>query len=112
MHRDRFRRDVPGGTKGCSSKEANTEGPTNEQHLRDDQNYKKTTITKLTTNFVEIPRPTIQRLLVEMAEGASTDGTTNAQCLFDVHNYKMTTITKLPTDFVETPETDDSASVG
>ena len=69
------------------AKEANTEGPTNEQHLHDDHNYKKTTITKLTTDFVEIPRPTIQRLSVEMAEGASTDGTTNAQCLFDVQNY-------------------------
>ena len=84
-------------------KEANTKGPTNEQHLHDDQNYKKTTITKLTTDFVEIPRPTIQRLSVEMAEEASTDGTTNVQCLFDVQNCKMTTITKLPTDFVETP---------
>ena len=47
------------------AKEANTEGPTNEQHLHDDQNYKKTTITKLPTDFVETPRPTIQRVSVE-----------------------------------------------
>ena len=85
------------------SKEADTEGPTNEQHLHDDQNYKKTTIMKLTTDFVEIPRPTTQRLSVEMAEEASTDGTTNVQCQFDVQNCKMATITQLPTDFVETP---------
>ena len=57
----------------------------------------------MTTDFVEIPRPTIQRLSVEMAEEASTDGTTNVQCLFDVQNCEMTTITKLPMDFVETP---------
>ena len=83
------------------AKEANTEGPTNEQHLHDDQNYKKTTIMKLTTDFVEIPRPTTQRLSVEMAEEASTDGTTNVQCLFNVQNCKMTTITKVSMDFLE-----------
>ena len=57
------------------AKKANTEGPTNEQHLHDDQNYMKTTIMKLTTDFVQMllkikylsisiylmPRPTTQR---------------------------------------------------
>ena len=41
------------------AKEANTEGATNARYLHDDQNYKKTTITKLPTDFVEIPRPTL-----------------------------------------------------
>ena len=61
---------------------------------------------KLTTDFVEMPRPTIQRLSVIKAEEARTDGTTSVQCLFDVQNCKMTTIAKLPS------ETDDSGSVG
>ena len=83
------------------AKEADTEGPTNEQHLHDDHNYKKTTITKLPTDFVENPRPTIQQVSVEVAEEASTDGATNEQCLYDNHNCMKTTSTKLPTDYVE-----------
>ena len=83
------------------AKEADTEGPTNEQHLHDDQNYKKTTITKLPTDFVENPRPTIQRVSVEVAEEASTDCATNEQCLYDNQNCMKTTSTKLPTDYVE-----------
>ena len=59
------------------SKEANTEGATNTQYLHDDQNYKKTIIMKLPTDFVEIPRPTLLRVSFEVAEVASTDGTTN-----------------------------------
>ena len=85
------------------AKKANTEGPTKEQYLHDNQNYMKTTIMKLTMNFVQMPRPTTKRLSVEKAEEARTDGTTSVQCLFDVQNCKMTTIAKLPTDFVETP---------
>ena len=87
------------------AKEANTEGPTNEQHLHDDQNNKKTTITKLTTDFVETPRPTIQRVSVEVAEEASTDGATNKQCTpYEVLDNKKTTITILSMDFLEIPQ--------
>ena len=43
------------------AKEASIEGPTNEQDLHNDRNYKQTTCTKLTTNRIEIQRPTIQR---------------------------------------------------
>ena len=86
------------------AKEANTEGATNARYLHDDQNYKKTTITKLPTDFVEIPRPTLLRVSFEVAEEASTDGTTNVQCLYDDQNYKKTTNTKLPTDSVEIPK--------
>ena len=81
--------------------EANTEGATNAQYLHDDQNYKKTTITKLPTDFVEIQRPTLLRVSFEVAEEASTDGTTNVQCLYHDQNYKKTTNAKLPTDSVE-----------
>ena len=73
------------------AKEADTEGPTNEQHIHDDQNYKKMTITKLPTDFVENPRPTIQRVSVEVAEQANTDGATNEQSInqsiyFNLHH--------------------------
>ena len=71
------------------AKEANTEGATNEQYLHDDQNYTKTTITKLPTDFVEIPRPMLLRVSFEVAEEASTDGATNVQCLYDDQNYKI-----------------------
>ena len=74
------------------------------QYLHDDQNYKKTTITKLPTDFVEIPRPTLLRVSFEVAEEASTDGTTNVQCLYEYQDYKKTTITKLSMDFLEIPQ--------
>ena len=81
------------------AEEANTGGATNEQHLHDDQNFKKTTITKLPTDFVEIPK-----VSVRVAEEASTNGATNVQCLYEDQNYKKTTITKLPMDFLEIPQ--------
>ena len=84
--------------------EGATEGPTNAQFLHDDQNYKKTTITKLPMDFVEIPRPTLLRVSFEVTEEASTDGTTNVRCLYDDQTYKKTTNTKLPTDSVEIPK--------
>ena len=86
------------------AKEANTEGATNAQYLNDDQNFKKTTIMKLPTDSVEIPRLTLLRVSFEVAEEASTDGTTNVQCLYDDQNYRMTTITKLSMDFLEIPQ--------
>ena len=86
------------------AEEANTGGATNEQHLHDDQNFKKTTITKLPTDFIEIPKPTLPRVSFKVAEEASTDGTTNEQCLYEDQNYTKTTITKLPMDFLEIPQ--------
>ena len=83
------------------AKEASTDGTTNEQCLFDVQNCKMTTITKLPTDFVETPRPTIQQLSVEVAEEASADGATNEQCLYDNQNCMKTTSTKLPTHYVE-----------
>ena len=82
------------------AKEADTEGPIKEQHLQDHKNYKKTTITKLPTDFVENLRPTIQRVSVQMAEEASTDGATNEQYLCDNQNCIKATSMKLPTDYV------------
>ena len=69
------------------AEEANTGGATNEQHLHDDQNFKKTTITKL--KFFEIPKPTLSRVSVRVAEEASTDGATNVQCLYEDQNCNV-----------------------
>ena len=53
------------------AKEASTEGPTDIQDLQNDQNYKQPLCTTLTTDWVEIPKPTIQRSPDMMAEEAS-----------------------------------------
>ena len=86
------------------AEEANTGGATNEQHLHDDQNFKKMTITKLPTDFIEISKPTLPRVSFKVAEEASTDGATNEQCLYEDQNYTKTTITKFPMDFLEIPQ--------
>ena len=86
------------------AEEANTGGATNEQHLHDDQNFKKTAITKLPMDVVKNPKPKLPRVSFKVAEEASTDGATNEQCLYEDQNYTKTTITKLPTDFVEIPK--------
>ena len=86
------------------AKGANTEGATNEQYLHDDQNYKKTNITKLPTDFIEIPRPKLLRVSVKVAEEASNDGATYEQCLYEEQDYKKTIITKLSMDFHEIPQ--------
>ena len=65
------------------AEEASTDGTTNVQCLYDDQNYKKTTNTKLHTDSVDIPKPMLPRVSVKVAEEASTDGGTNEQCLYE-----------------------------
>ena len=83
---------------------ARTDGATNEQCLYGDQNYTKTTITKLTTYCSEIQKPMLPRVSVRVAEEASTDGVMNEQCRYEDRNYTKTTITKLPMDFLEIPQ--------
>ena len=70
------------------AEEANTGGATNEQYIYEDQNYKKTTITKLPTDFVKILKPTLPPASFKVAEEASTDGATNVQRLYEDQNYK------------------------
>ena len=62
------------------------------------------TITKLSTDLVDIPKPTPSRVSVDVAEEASTNGTMNMQCLSDDHNYKKMTNLKMPMDYLEVPE--------
>ena len=70
------------------------------QCLIDDQKDTKTTITKLPTDLVDIPKPTLSRV----SEEANTDGAMNVQCLSDDQNYKKTTNMKMPMDYLEVPE--------
>ena len=63
------------------AEEASTDGATNEQCLYEDQNYKKTTITKLPMDFLEIPEPSFTRRFLELAEEAKNVCVQNEQCL-------------------------------
>ena len=52
------------------AEEASTDGAMNEQCLYENQNYKKTTITKLPMDFLEVPEPSFTRGFLELAEEA------------------------------------------
>ena len=83
------------------AKEASTEGPTDNQDLQNDRNYKQSLCTTLTTVCVENPKPRIQRPPDMMAEEASTGDTADNQPLSVNQLYTRTTIMNLPTDYVE-----------
>ena len=70
------------------AEEANTGGVTNEQHLHDYQNFKQTTNTKLSTDFIEISKPMLRRVSFKVAEEANNDGTTNEQYLYEDQLYE------------------------
>ena len=61
------------------AKEASTEGPMDIQDLQKYRNYKQPFCTTLTTDCVEIPKPTIQRSPDKMAEDASIGGAADNQ---------------------------------
>ena len=52
----------------------------NKQYLYEDQNYKKTTVTKLPIDFLEVPEPSFTRGFLELAEDAKNVGVENEQC--------------------------------
>ena len=86
------------------AEKASSDGAMDKQCLIIDQKDTKTTITKLPTDLVDIPKPTLSRVSVNVAEEASTDGTMNVQCPSDDQNDKKTTIMKMPMDYLEVPE--------
>ena len=63
------------------AEEASTDGATNEQCLYEDKNYKKTTITKLPMDFLEIPELSFTRGFLELAEEAKNVCVENEQYL-------------------------------
>ena len=64
----------------------------------------RTTVTKVHTNFADIPKPTLSQRPAVTAEEARTVGTVNVQCRLNDQDYMKTTVMKLPTDFVKLTE--------
>ena len=62
------------------AEEASTDGATNVQCLYEDQDYKKTTITKLPMDFLEIPHPSFTRGFLELAKEVRNVCVENEQC--------------------------------
>ena len=83
------------------AREASTEGPTDIQDPEKYRSYKQPICTTLTTDCVEIPKPTIQRSPDQTAEEASTGGAADIQALSINQIYTRTTVTNLPMDYVE-----------
>ena len=83
------------------AREASTEGPTDIQDPEKYRSYKQPICTTLTTDCVEIPKPTIQRSPDQTAEESSTGGAADNQPLSINQIYTRTTVTNLPTDYVE-----------
>ena len=83
------------------AEEASTGGAADNQSLGKIQNCRRTTVAELTTDVIETPRPTIQRVSVEVAEVASAYSAMKEQYQGENQNCMKTTITNLPTDYVE-----------
>ena len=100
-----FRRVVPRGTESCLQKWPRRSARRALWIYRTFKNYKQPFCTTLTTDCVEIPKPTIQRLPDKMAEEASTGGggggAADNQPLSINQIYSRTTVTNLPTNYVE-----------
>ena len=63
------------------AEEASNDGIMNERYLYEDQNYTKTTDTKLPMDFLEVPEPSFTRGFLELAEEAKNVCVENEQCL-------------------------------
>ena len=65
------------------AEKASSDGATNKQCLIDDQKDTKTTITKLSTDLVDIPKPTLSRVsIAEYSHSSLNDGATIAPRIF------------------------------
>ena len=74
------------------------------QPLRVNQLYTRTTVMNLPTDYVEIDRPAPRRVQVDVAEEASTDDTTNEQYIYEVLDNNKTTDRKLSMELLEIPQ--------
>ena len=63
------------------AEEVSTDGTMNEQCLYENQNCRKTTITKLPMDFLEVPEPSFTGGFWELAEEAKNVCVENEQCL-------------------------------
>ena len=86
------------------AEEASSDGTTNKQCRAAHRQSTRTTITKVHTDFDDIPKPTLFQRPAVAAEEARTVGTVNVQCRSNDQDYMKTTVMKLPTDFVKLTE--------
>ena len=86
------------------AEKASSDGTTNKQCRAAHRQSTRTTVTKVHTNFADIPKPTLSQRPAVAAGEARTDGTVNVQCRSNDHDYMKMTVMKLPTDFVRLTE--------
>ena len=87
-----------------AAKKASSDGTTNKQCRVAHQQSKRTTVTKMHTNFADNLKPTLSQRAARTAEEAGTGGTVNVQCRSNNNDYMKTTVMKLPKDFVKLTE--------
>ena len=86
------------------AKKASSDGTMNKQGRAANWQSTRTTVTKVHTDFADIPKPTLSQRPAVPAEEARTVGTVNVQCRTNDQDYMKTTVMKLPTDFVKLTE--------
>ena len=87
-----------------AAEKASSDGTMNKQCRAAHRQSTRTTVTKVHTNFADIPKPTLSQRPAVMAEEARTVGTVNVQCRSNDQDYMKTIVMKLPTDFVKLTE--------
>ena len=80
-----------------------SDGTANKQRRAAHRQSTRTTVTKVHTDFDDIPKPTLFQRPAVAAEEARTVGSVNVQCRSYDQDMK-TTVMKLPTDFVKLTE--------
>ena len=87
-----------------AAEEAGTDSMRNVQRRSSDDDYMKTTIMNLPTDFDKLTEPTLSRVSPVVAKEAHTDGTRVVQYQSDDQNSMKTTIMQMPMDYLEIPE--------
>ena len=88
-----------------AAEEAGTDGTMNVQWRSNDDDYMKTTVMNLPTDFVKLTEPALSRVSPVVAKEAHTDGTRVVQYQSDDQNSMKKTIMQMPTmDYLEIPE--------
>ena len=86
------------------AEKASSNGITNKQCRAAHRQSTRTTVTKVHTDFDDIPKLTLSQRPAVAAEEARTVGTVNVQCRSNDQDYMETTVLKLPTYFVKLTE--------
>ena len=86
------------------AEKASSDSTTNKQCRAAHRQSTMTTVTKVHTDFDDIPKPTGYQRPAVAAEEGRTVGTENVQCRPNDQDYMKTTVMKLLTDFVNITE--------